>query len=86
MPIVKVDRSTFTALCLAQGAISYARHALPYGSANQYQDMHGNREGGKSGAQSLPRLKACRTGAAIRCYRQAGQRDAQDGALVAAAN
>lgn len=64
MPIVKVDRSTFTALCLAQAAISYARHALPYGSANQYQDMHGNREGGKSGAQSLPRLKACRTGAA----------------------
>lgn len=64
MPIVKVDRSTFTALCLAQSAISYARHALPYGSANQYQDLLQKRDGGESGAQALHRLKACRDGVA----------------------
>lgn len=64
MPIVNVDRRTFTALCLAQAAISYARHALPYGSANQYQDLLHKRDGGESGAQALHRLKACRDGVA----------------------
>jgi hypothetical protein len=63
MPNVTVDQKTFNALTLAHAAITFARHALPYGSANQSADLLAKRDGsGPSGAQALPRLGYCRDG------------------------
>jgi hypothetical protein len=61
MPTVRVDRTTFSALTLAQAAITYARKALPYGSANQCADLLRQRNGDPSGAQALARLDFNRT-------------------------
>lgn len=62
MPTKKVDEKTFAALALAHAAIVYARHALPYGSANQLSDIQHKRDGGEGGGQSLRRIGYCRDG------------------------
>ena len=60
MPVIAVDRATYTALQLAQAAIVFARRHLPYGSANQVADLRSGRFGQNPDGSVLPRLTATR--------------------------
>jgi hypothetical protein len=60
MPVIAVDRATYTALQLAQAAIVFARRHLPYGSTNQVADLQTGRYGQGADGTSLPRLTATR--------------------------
>lgn len=60
MPVIAVDRATFTALQLAQAAIVFARRHLPYGSSNQLADLRTGRYGQNPDGTGLPRLTAVR--------------------------
>jgi hypothetical protein len=60
MPVIDVDRDTYVVLQLAQAAIHFTRHALPYGSGNQIPDLQGTRTGGVTDGTTRPRVKAIR--------------------------
>jgi hypothetical protein len=58
MPVMPVDRATYTALQLAQAAMAFARRALPYGSSNQLADLRSGRFGQTMDGSVLPRRQA----------------------------
>jgi hypothetical protein len=58
MPVMPVNRATYTALQLAQAAMVFARRHLPYGSGNQLADLRSGRFGQTTDGSLLPRRQA----------------------------